>query len=114
MLIKSLEYKFREHESGGLSIELQECLKKMMTSYKRNPRCFDENIHGLKPGTQLVKLWKEKRHSVLVVPDGFEYQNKIHTSLSAVSKAITGINYNGWIFFGFKKRTQSEKYERDD
>lgn len=103
MLIKSLEYKLREQEAGGMASVLQERLKKMVAAYKRNPRCFDENIHGLKPGSRLVKLWKEKRHSVLVVSNGFEYENRIYTSLSEVASAITGSRWNGWVFFGLKK-----------
>lgn len=102
MLIKSLEYKFQDSQST-ISSEQRERLKKLIALYKRNPHCFDENIHGLKPGTRLVKLWKEKRYSVLVVPHGFDYQDKIYTSLSEIAFTITGSRWNGWVFFGLKK-----------
>ena len=104
MLIRSLEYKIREQDLGGLSSDKQKYLEKMIAAYIRNPRCFDENIHGLKPGTQIIRLWKEKQHTVLVVPDGFEYNRKIYTSLSAVASTIAGCRWNGWTFFGLKNR----------
>lgn len=106
MLIKSLEYKRREQTMGGLSPDLQQRLKILVAAYKRNPRYFDEDVHGLKPGTRLVKTWKETRHTVLVVKNGFEYEDRIYTSLSEVAFAITGSRWNGWVFFGLKKHNR--------
>lgn len=108
MLIRSLEYKLQERQRGSSS-EQRERLRKMVASYKRNPHCFDENIHGLKPGSRLVKLWKENRHSVLVVSNGFEYNDRIYTSLSEVAFAITGSRWNGWVFFGLKKHNRHDQ-----
>jgi hypothetical protein len=39
-----------------------------------------------------------------VVEDGFEYDGKVHKSLSAVAKAITGAHWNGRLFFGLTAR----------
>lgn len=105
MLIKSLEYRCRE-QAGGSPSDLQQRLKMLIAAYKRNPRYFDEDVHGLKPGTRLVKTWKEKRHTVLVVKNGFEYEDRIYTSLSEVAFAITGSRWNGWVFFGLKKHNR--------
>lgn len=106
MLIKSLEYKRREQVMGGMPPELQQRLKTLVAAYKRNPRCFDENFHGLKPGTRLVKTWKEARHTVMVVKNGFEYEDRLYTSLSEVAFAITGSRWNGWVFIGLKKHNR--------
>lgn len=106
MLIKSLGYKRHEQAMGGLPSGLQQRLKALVAAYKRNPRCLDEDVHGLKPGTRLVKTWKERRHTVLVVKDGFEYEDRIYTSLSEVAFSITGSRWNGWVFFGLKKHSR--------
>ena len=106
MLIKSLERKRREQAMGGLPPDMQQRLKTLLAAYKRNPRYFDEDIHGLKPGTRLVKTWKETRHTVLVVKNGFEYEDRIYTSLSEVAFTITGSRWNGWVFFGLKKHNR--------
>lgn len=107
MLAKSLEYKIREQEKGGLEPELQDRLKKFISAYKRNPRCFDDNVQRLKPGTRLVKTWKEKRHSVLVLANGFEYDGRVYSSLSEIASTITGSRWNGWVFFGIKKHRRN-------
>lgn len=107
MLAKSLEYKIREQKKGGLEPELQERLKKFISAYKRNPRCFDDNVQRLKPGTRLVKTWKEKRHTVLVLANGFEYDGRVYSSLSEIAATITGSRWNGWVFFGIKKHRRN-------
>lgn len=111
MLEKSLEYKIREQISGGPDPDLQQRLKKLVAAYKRNPRYFDDNIHGLKLGTRIVKTWKEKRYTVLVTKDGFEYGDRVYSSLSEVAATITGSRWNGWVFFGIKKHNRKAEVE---
>lgn len=114
MLLRSLEHKIREQDVGRLPPDKQKYLDKMVAVYKRNPRCFDENIHGFKPGTKITRLWKEKPHTVIVVPDGFEYSGKTYTSLSAVASEIAGTRWNGWVFFGLKNNKPDMEVTQPD
>jgi hypothetical protein len=107
MLLKSLEYKILEQESGGLTPEQRQRLMQMIKSYKRNPNFFDENVPVLKPGTRLVRNWNGKRYSVLVQNAGYEYKDKLYKSLSQVAFEITGTRWNGWVFFDLKKKEPS-------
>jgi len=104
MLLKSLEYKILEQETGAFTFEQRQRFDQLIKSYKRNPNYFDENIHVLKPGTRLVRNWNGKRYSVLVQNAGYEYKGKIYSSLSQVAFEITGTRWNGWVFFGLKKK----------
>jgi hypothetical protein len=104
MLINSLKYKIHEQETGGLTSEQRQRLDQLIKSYKRNPNYFDENIPILKPGTRLVRNWNGKRYSILVQSAGYEYKGKIYSSLSQVAFEITGTRWNGWVFFGLKKK----------
>lgn len=106
MLVKSLEYKQREADTGGWPPEQRKRLQQLINAYKRNPRYFDENIVGIKPGTRIVKIWRGKRYSVLVQQNGFEYDGKNFTSLSEVAFVIAGTRWNGWVFFGLKKKKE--------
>ena len=58
---------------------------------------------SLSAGTRLLREWKGLTHEVLVLPQGFEHQGKVYTSLSAVAKAITGTPWSGPAFFGVKR-----------
>lgn len=103
LLQKSIDYKVREQEGRGLNADQCARLNQLIKQYKRNPRCFDERCSALKPGTRLVRKWKGKQHSVLVKSNGFEYQDKIYTSLSQIANNITGTRWNGHVFFGMKR-----------
>ena len=104
MLLKSLEYKVLEQETCALVSEQRQRLEQLIKSYKRNPNFFDENTPTLKPGTRLVRNWNGKRYSVLVQNAGYEYKSKTYSSLSQVAFEITGTRWNGWVFFGLKKK----------
>ena len=57
----------------------------------------------LAPGTRLLREWQGATHEVLALPQGFEYQGKTFSSLSAVARAITGTPWSGPAFFGIKR-----------
>ncbi len=101
MLEKSLAYKRRGQD---LTPDQQKRLDQLIKQYKRNPNCFDENVPVLKPGTRLIRNWNGTRHSVLSQVAGYEYKGKIYGSLSQIASEITGTRWNGWIFFGLKKK----------
>ena len=103
MLEKSLAYKIREQEHGGLSPDQQKRLDQLVKQYKRNPNFLNETSGPLKPGTRLVRTHEGTKHTVIVKENGFEYQGRPYTSLSKIANDITGKNWNGWVFFGLKK-----------
>lgn len=101
MMLKSLEFKLREQEAGGLSSERQKRLNELIKAYKRNADSFDKAAE-LKPGARLVRVYNGKKHSVLVKAEGFEYEGRAYASLSKIANEITGSRWNGWLFFGLK------------
>lgn len=58
----------------------------------------------LAPGTQLVREWGGGSHHVLIEEKGrCSYKGKSFTSLSALSRHITGAHWSGPRFFGVGK-----------
>jgi hypothetical protein len=60
------------------------------------------------PGTILVRRYRGERVQVRVLDNGFEYQGERYKSLSAVAKVITGQHWNGFHFFGLKRKEAGE------
>lgn len=58
------------------------------------------------PGTVLTRAFKGVEHKVTVLDEGFEYQGEHHNSLSQIAREITGTNWNGYLFWGLKRRTR--------
>lgn len=106
LLEKSLDFKIREINGEGLSQEQHKRLDQLIAAYKRNPDFFDEDLSELKPGVRLVKKYNGEHHSILVHASSYEYRDKHYRSLSEIATAITGTRWNGWVFFGLKKRKE--------
>ncbi len=55
------------------------------------------------PGGLIVKKYSDQTIVVKVVDDGFEYDDRRYSSLSAIAQEITGTKWNGFLFFGLTK-----------
>jgi hypothetical protein len=105
LLEKSLEYKIREARGEGLTAEQRARIGQLISAYKKNPGFLTEDQPLLKPGTRLIRYWKREKHVVTVLADGgFEHGGKRYTSLSTIARSIAGTRWNGWVFFGLKKK----------
>lgn len=103
MLRRRIIYKLQENKFGGLSSKSQAQIKKLNEQLKSGKE--PSNIHELsiKNGTKLLREYQGKKHEVIVLDKGFEYQNKQYRSLSRIAFEITGTKWNGKLFFGVKK-----------
>lgn len=54
----------------------------------------------IKNGTKLIREFKGIKYEVVKCDVGYEYNNKIYKSLSAIANEITGTRWNGKKFFG--------------
>jgi DUF2924 family protein len=54
----------------------------------------------LKPGSKLLREWRGRTHTVLVLEDGFEHDGKRFASLTQIARAVTGTHWSGPRFFG--------------
>jgi DUF2924 family protein len=55
-------------------------------------------------GTVLVRPYRGQMIEVRVLDQGFEHNGQVYKSLTAVAEKITGKHWNGFHFFGLKKR----------
>ena len=101
--------RIQELTYGGLSRDTRRTLdmladevegklvRKSMAVDARNPM----------PGTKLLREWNGAEHTVTILSDGYDWQSRKYKSLSAVAKAITGTNWNGFRFFGLRDKSRS-------
>jgi hypothetical protein len=66
-------------------------------SVRRRISVTDPRLPGL--GQFLVREYKGRSIEVKVRTDGFEYDGRIHRSLSAIAREVTGTKWNGFLFF---------------
>ncbi len=106
-----LGYRIQELTRGGLSRETRRTLdlladevegtvgRKAIIADSRNPVI----------GTRLVREWGGVEHTVTVMKDGFDWQGRKFKSLSAVARAITGTQWNGYRFFGLREAPRDDR-----
>ena len=56
-------------------------------------------------GATITKYYKGIPYQVKVLDKGFEYDGTVYRTLTAVVKAITGDHWNGYLFFGLRRKT---------
>lgn len=55
-------------------------------------------------GTVLRRIFNGETHQVTICAVGFIYEGERYKTLSAIARHITGTPWNGFLFFGLKKR----------
>lgn len=66
------------------------------------PAAVPRSAPTLRPGTRLLREWRETTHEVRVMANGFEYNGQTYKSLSRIARTITGTPWSGPAFFGVK------------
>jgi hypothetical protein len=101
-----LAYRIQELAYGGLKKETVERLRALGKQYDGKPGSRPKAADGRLPiaGTRLIREWQGVEHCATVRGDGFDYQGRAYKSLSAIAREITGVRWNGWVFFGLKNQ----------
>ena len=102
LLIRAVSHRMQEVALGGLRPELQRQLRQIALELKQTGAATTRPRSQLKPGTRLMREWQGRTYDVLVLDDGFSWQNTDHRSLSAIARKITGTAWSGPLFFGLK------------
>jgi hypothetical protein len=63
----------------------------------------------LKPGTRLIREWQGRTYEVVVLDDGFSWQDTQCNSLSAIARKITATAWSGPLFFGLKQTLSASR-----
>ena len=61
------------------------------------------------PGSVLSRTWHGQEIRVAVLQNGFQFNDRVFKSLSALAREITGCRWNGRLFFGLVKRSRKAK-----
>jgi Protein of unknown function (DUF2924) len=96
LIARMITYRMQEEAFGGLDRSTNKLLDRLARGEK------PELHRRLKTGTILVREYRDERHTVTVVPDGFVWRDATYSSLSTIARAITGTAWNGPRFFGLR------------
>ncbi len=102
LMVRIVAYRLQEQEFGGLSEATCRRLHQLAKAFEADPDAVVSTRPPIKPGTRLVRQWKEQVHVVEVESEGYEYKGVRYESLSEIARLITGTRWSGPLFFGLK------------
>jgi hypothetical protein len=104
ILIRSVAWHIQAEAAGGLKPSTRKYLRQVAESARSGAVVRALSAGRIKSGTKLIRVWQDKTHTVTALADGFEWQGSRYRSLSKIARTITGIRWNGLVFFGVKTR----------
>jgi hypothetical protein len=104
-------YRLQELTYGGIGRETRQMLDALADEVEGKAPARSNICDPRSPvaGTRFVREWEGVEHTVTVLTDGFEWQGRKYKSLSAIARAITGVQWNGWRFFGIRELPRRKK-----
>jgi Protein of unknown function (DUF2924) len=108
-LARAVAYQMQVAAYGGLSIATKRRLREIANAVRTGDANAMLGSSRIRSGTQTIRQWQNATHTVTALVEGFEWNGRTYKSLSAVAKAITGTNWNGFSFFGIKRAPSGNK-----
>jgi hypothetical protein len=103
LLVRAVAHRMQELALGALRLEPRRHLLRIAQQFKETGNAEIGVRSELKPGTRLMREWQGRTYDVLVLDEGFSWQNTHYRSLSAIARKITGTPWSGPLFFGLKQ-----------
>ena len=100
LLALRIAWRLQEKALGGLPTVAAREIDAMARTLGRTGEVKVKAAVALKPGTRLVREWGGATHQVLLLDQGYLYQDQHYRSLSVIARRITGTNWSGPRFFG--------------
>src|SRR5712664_3403917 len=102
-MIRALANQMQERAYGRPSLAMERRLNTLAGEFEKGRLSFDPGV-VLKSGAKLVREWRGRAYTVVVLENGFEYEGQRYRSLTMIAARITGAHWSGPRFFGLIKR----------
>ena len=79
--------------------------------FEADPKTLVSYRPRIKPGTRLVRQWKQQVHVVEAEEGGYAYRGSRYENLSEIARLITGTRWSGPLFFGLRTKQSTESLE---
>ena len=110
-MLRVIAHRLQGQEFGGLSDAGCRLLRQLATMFEADPNAVVSSQPLIKPGTRLVRQWKEQVHVVKVEAEGYEYRGARYENLSEIARLITGTRWSGPAFFGLNAKQPNASEE---
>jgi hypothetical protein len=110
IMIPILAFRLQEQAFGSLSARTLDRLRNLGRAFEKDSGSTPF-VPRIRPGTRLVRQWRDRVHLVNVEATFYEYQGARYQSLSEIARLITGTRWSGPLFFGIKSERGDSKFK---
>lgn len=107
LIARAVAWRIQEKVHGGLPPARTRELDRLARQLQASGELDLEQEVRLKPGTRLIRQWHERTYRVLVLDEGFQFEERYFRSLTPIAREITGAAWSGPRFFGVKRKQTS-------
>jgi hypothetical protein len=101
LMVPFLAYQMQVRAYGGLKPSTRSELRRIARNLEKQSGPTELRIRPrMRPGTRLVRRWRQETHEVVVTNSEYEYRGAKYKSLSKIAREITGTRWSGPAFFG--------------
>lgn len=108
LMERAIAYELQVRKYGGLPSATRREIERLGRQSKRTGKVAAAQDFALRPGTRLSRDWHGRTHHVLVLDEGFMFEERKYRSLSQIAGAITGTGWSGPRFFGLNRPVRAE------
>jgi len=101
---RAIAWAMQEKVHGGLTPAVTRQLRSPAKELEETGDIEIGKTISLKPGTKLTREWHGHIYHVLVLEQGFQFQDRHYRSLTPIAREITGAHWSGPRFFGLKEK----------
>lgn len=101
---RAIAWAMQERVHGGLTPAVTRQLRGLANELEETGDIEIGKALTLKPGTKLTREWHGQIYHVLVMEEGFQFQDRHYRSLTPIAREITGVHWSGPRFFGLKEK----------
>jgi hypothetical protein len=114
LLRRGVAYRLQEAGGGGLTTAASRELDQLAKRIAKGDTPLPATALRLRPGTRLLRTWRDKTYVVLVGDTGFIFDNRVFPSLSPIAREITGTPWSGPRFFGLLSKKGNSREVASD
>lgn len=104
---RAIAWAMQEKVHGGLTPAVMRQLRSLAKELEETGDIEIGKGLSLKPGTKLTREWHGQIYHVLVLEEGFQFQDRHYRSLTPIAREITGVHWSGPRFFGLKEKASA-------
>lgn len=102
---RAIAWAMQEKVHGGLTPAVTRQLRSLTNELEKTGDIEIGKGFSLKPGTKLTREWHGQIYHVLVLEEGYQFQDRHYRSLTPIAREITGVHWSGPRFFGLKEKS---------